>query len=505
VLGNRLYAIGGVGDINNPPQVEYATINPDGTLQPFQPAGFGLNFPRYYLGVIATATQVYVVGGEGASGNFFPQDTIEYAPLLANGTMAPFVTSSNALSEPRAFFQSAVAGRHLFLVGGYNGEQQADIDEAVVDNATGQLGAFAINPVQLPSGTNLEPVFRVGGTLYTMGAGNLATPSGNTQSEHASLNADGTLGSFAADSNSNLQTPLRTGAGAVIGNTYWVFGGQQDQDQGFAILNTIQSAPIDATGTLGAFTQSSATLPDERGSTQAAVIGNNLYLVGNYGFGLPGSAVEQATIYPDGGLGPVTQYGQSLVEDLSGPGLVVYQGSLYVFGGGQGSGSLAHVEAAPILADAGLGSFALVGSMAEGTAALGWAVVGDAIYAFGGYNGSGTLSEVQKMPGLTSDGGASFLNLAGTSLATPTQQFMTSVVGSNLYVLGGTNQSGPITTIQQASLSTGTLGNFTNTANLGSNLNESTVLTSHGNLSLVGGDDSPSENLQSAVIEAPLQ
>ncbi|MGN6106798.1 MAG: hypothetical protein ACTHU0_16945, partial [Kofleriaceae bacterium] len=120
--------------------------------------------------------------------------------------------------------------------------------------------------------------------------------------------------------------------------------------------------------------------------------------------------------------------------------------------GGTGSAALSSVERAPIRADGSLGPFAAVAgvTLTHARASHGAIVVGSALYVLGGSGSSGPLRSIERAA-LQPDGSIGpFAVVVGSELATSREQHATIALGKFVYVVGGLGSSGPLRTIERA-------------------------------------------------------
>ena len=106
------------------------------------------------------------------------------------------------------------------------------------------------------------------------------------------INTDRHAGNFARYE-AGLRVARAAPACVVTGSRLYVIGGTQGST--YSGLASIESAPIDADGTLGDFAlESGIALGTARGFEAAAVVGNFLQLFGGINQGIPLGSIEQA-------------------------------------------------------------------------------------------------------------------------------------------------------------------------------------------------------------------
>jgi hypothetical protein len=139
--GNNIYAIG--GGSNGPPlaSVEWATVNPDGSLGTWQTAT-SMTTPRCFHAATTTGGYIYALGGGNCGGVYY--SSVERAKINTDGSLGSWGVV-NSLSAPR-WHLAAVQGRgYIYAIGGL---------DSIFFTALSSVERAAINPVSL---TSLSP------------------------------------------------------------------------------------------------------------------------------------------------------------------------------------------------------------------------------------------------------------------------------------------------------------------------------------------------------------
>ena len=185
---------------------------------------------------------------------------------------------------------------------------------------------------------------------------------------------------------SSLQT-ARAGAAAVVHNSFiYVIGGVD----GRIFLRTVEFAPILADGRLGEW-RSTSILPEARGFTDAVVYDGFVYVVGG-GKGQHGqqllSTVTRAPIRKDGHLGAWEVLDEAMQVPRRCSKVCVHDGQLFSFGG-YGGALLDSVEVAAIDSSSGLMPWRLNRkTMLQPRYVNAVKKVGDFVYVLGGHHQS---------------------------------------------------------------------------------------------------------------------
>jgi N-acetylneuraminic acid mutarotase len=501
VIGSYLYVVGGW---NNSDKVERAVINPDGTLGAFATvAGVRLVNGRYYHSSSVVGNYLYVMGGWDNGGEL---SSVERAAINPDGTLGNFSTVAGvSLGTARGHHTSTVIGNHLYVVGGetaWSNSLLKSVERATI-NADGTLGNFStVAGVSLVTARGHHTSEMVGNYLYILGGYGLNGSSGSYVSsvERAAINPDGALGGLSTLASVSLATARTSVASTVIGNYLYVMGGANVG----GYLTSVERAPINADGTLGTFT-AVGTMTTPRSGLASAVIGNYLYILGGYnGVGL--TSVERAPINSDGTLGAFTAVG-TMTTPRQSHSCVVIDSYLYVLGGGNNSTSLNSVERAPINADGTLGAFTAVGTMTSVRSGLASVVIGNYLYALGGWDLDMEYGVSSVERALINSNGTigAFAAVAGVSLNPSRDGFSIAVIGNNLYAVGGMSENDYLNSVERAAIGAdGSIGAFTSAGTL------VTPRTSHtstviGNYLYVLGGYNASNGMLSGIERAQLQ
>jgi hypothetical protein len=391
-------------------------------------AGVNLTVVRSGHRSVVIGNGLYALGGTGSSG---VSASVERAPIAGDGSLAPFAPiPGGPLSTPRTGLAIATIGNSLYIIGGSNGGGPLRTVEHASVNADGAVGSPATSDVALIASRALHTSTVIRSFVYMIGK--LGTE--NTI-ERAPISPDGSIGPFATVSGVALVAHRDGHTTAVIGNSVYVVGGEAGGNQ----LSSVERATINADGSLGPFaTVSGVNLNQQRFGHISVVLGDFLYVIGGYASGGRLTSVERAAINANGTIGPfatVTGVALNTGRNLF-TGLVT--GSyLYVMGGSGDSGAIDIVERSAIAADGSLGAFAPFAFLTSPRFAHASVIVGDAIHLIGGQSGNGHTT-VGDRALISTDGSLSgFSPVSGVALATARAYHTATVVGNSLYVLGG--------------------------------------------------------------------
>jgi hypothetical protein len=242
----------------------------------------------------------------------------------------------------------------------------------------------------------------------------------------------------------------------VVGSNVYLLGGQGTENNVFGAMRSVESAVVQADGSLATFAESSTPLSTARhGHAAVVVVGNanqrSVYVIG--GSVASGqsdvTSVERSSVGPGGVLaGFANAAGVTLVTARNGHTATVVGKRVYVVGGySSNTGAyLSSVESATIASDGSLGTFSTVSGVVVGGLSLGTgrgyhtaAVIGRYLYVFGGatgpLNNTTMLSTIERAPINPDDTLGPFAQVPNFQLGRG--EHATEIVGSSLYVIGG--------------------------------------------------------------------
>ena len=281
-----------------------------------------MQYIHHAAGIVSQNGFAYVIGGyDGVD----VSSTVEYAPMLPNGNIGPWVVTSS-LNTPSYSSAAVVAQNHVYLIGGH------DVLTAVWSNsvqvayiqADGSLGEWHQTSRMILPRDNHAAV-NIGNYIYAIGG----SPWWWDQSsvEYAEIYPDGELGSWQYTTSMNQ---VRKAVAAVAyGNCiYAIGGGTGDLSNS---TNTVERACANPDGTLGSW-EYMASMNTARSYAAPVVWENKLIVLGGVASGISLDSVEVAEIDPDGDLG-VWQEAEPLQYPRHGGGSVASDQYIYILGG----------------------------------------------------------------------------------------------------------------------------------------------------------------------------
>jgi N-acetylneuraminic acid mutarotase len=433
VVDDYLYVIGGTGSNGVLKDTERAMINADGSLGPFGAAPTALVFARSGHAAAAIGNHVYVFGGVGESGSV---NTTERASLNADGSLGAFeVVASATMQASRHGHTLAIAGNHLYILGGSDDIRFLDFGERATLNTSGEIGPFGLIPdIALTSERAHCAAAVFGNYLYVLGG--VSDPTGV---ERASVNPDGSIGPFAPVPDVSMAQPHDGHTTAVIGNYLYVLGGGG---------TSIERTTISADGSLAAFETLTVPMMGTHQGAASAVIDGYLYVFGGSGSGDSSTSVEQAVINSDSSLGKFIYSTGDSVTARTFPAISTIAGSVYLFGGSDPGGFAAGAYRAQIESNGTLDAFEVEPSITLDAHEPMAASIGGYMYAFG-IDGVIQRSSIatQSSPGLSA-----FMTVPNVKLTTNRFAGVSAVLGNYVYVAAGAAGRNPLNTVERAEL-----------------------------------------------------
>ncbi|HEY0482449.1 MAG TPA: hypothetical protein VGD37_33240 [Kofleriaceae bacterium] len=221
-IKNRVYILGGSGsnDIFGR-DVNEAMISPDGSLSSLAPvSGIILINPHAGANSVVIGNKLYIVGGHAVTASV--QKIVEVATIDADGSLEPFTISGSTAENGCDGCASVVIGKYLYLISGLG--QSRTVQRAAI-NDDNSLGQFAVVREVATTVFRLQAATIVVGSYLYMIGGDGLSPVDGPHTERALINADGSLGMFMPVS-ANLSS--RSGWNSVIFNDQmYVIGGSQ--------------------------------------------------------------------------------------------------------------------------------------------------------------------------------------------------------------------------------------------------------------------------------------
>jgi hypothetical protein len=341
--------------------VRYAAINTNGTVSATWSAATDVLTARRYGNAVTYNGYMYLLGGRTASG---VTNAVEYAKINSDGTLGTWAATTS-FATGREFASADVYNGYIYISGGNDGTNaMSDVQYAPL-NADGTVGTWAAT-TPLPSARHTLTTSMYNGYMYLVG-GMTDSTTGTATTYYARVNTNGTLDAWAATSSLPAVT-FRNGI-IVSGGYIYTFGGT------FAHTNTVYYAPLLANGAIGKWQTTSSFLTGRRESAAVAYNGY-VYIVGgihpatdqactNAGVNTTYcSDIQYTSANASGVLGSFSNT-TVLPTTLTRLGGTVYNGYIYAVGGATAANfgsSTTLVRYAPLNADGSIGTWTVQGT-----------------------------------------------------------------------------------------------------------------------------------------------
>ncbi len=233
VWNGFLYVVGGI-DLSNTrfASIERAEINPDGSLGTWQVIS-SMTTPRAAAAAVVANGFLYAIGGGDYSG---PLDSIERAAINPDGSLGSW-SVIDSLTMPLHSHAAVTSGNYLYVLGGSSGFCSCvttSVERALI-NPDGSLGSW-VSMTSLENARYQFGAVAVNGSIFALGGDNGSIFVNN---EMASINLDGSLGSWQTIAQFN--TPRSGPAIVTNGNFLYGIGGADNS----GALGSVERAPVD--------------------------------------------------------------------------------------------------------------------------------------------------------------------------------------------------------------------------------------------------------------------
>lgn len=233
-VGGRLYAFGGVNncmlsDTTN--SVEWAPVNTDGSLGAWQITS-SMTTSRFQFGAVAVNGYLYAIGGAGT--NPTPLSTVERATINPDGSLGPW-QSTSALVTARSYLAVAVWGNYIYALGGSeDGISILNSVERAEVQLDGSLGPWQLVTSMTNPRTGLEAV-ALDGYLYALGG---QADIIFSSVERAAIRTDGSLGSWEVVP--AMTSPRADYAAVVANDLIYSLGGYRVEGTTRILLDSVE-------------------------------------------------------------------------------------------------------------------------------------------------------------------------------------------------------------------------------------------------------------------------
>jgi hypothetical protein len=499
-----LYIVGGWTGSAARNTTRYIKINANGTLgdgtsSSWVLSGNTFTNAREFAGVAAYNGYLYIAGGSTNDANSGGLSDVQYTKLNKDGSIGAWNSAGPNFTLARQEHRLVIYNGYAYIIGGSSTSSAAlnTVQYAQV-NANGTLGAWTATNNFTNGRYGLTAVAYAGYLFIAGGGGAGGVTYSDVQS--AKINGPGLTGSYTTSSSF---TTARLDFGLTTYNGYmYVVGGNTNTN---TRTNTVYYASINSTGGVGTWAPT-ATLVTPTEGLEVTAYNGYMYALGGYGNGgFINNSVQYAPINPNGTLGAWHYTHNSTDDGTSEVGgfatermqfvAKAYNGYVYVMGGSTSGGVVNTVEYAPLNANGTVGSWTLANSFTTGRREFSGEIYGNYMYILGGWDGSGNYyNDVQYAP-INSNGTLGTWNSAGTGFTLGREGVSSAVSDGYLYVVGGWDGVIDHDDVQYAPInSNGTLGTWNTAVSYSVARSNQESLAYAGNLYVIGGSGSSRRN-----------
>ena len=271
VINDYIYVIGGVNGFDFVRLTEYAKINADGSLGPWQQTAL-LNEERGFIDAVAKDGYIYVVGGGNGPNGKNLLRTVERAKVNADGSLSSWQTMQSGMVMPRRCSKTVIKGNFIYSLGGFAGALLDNVERAEI-LPNGELGPWTIEEATMTLPRYVNTVKSSHGNTYVIGGHDQMKGVGITDVEWAIPSERGGVKDWKATS--NMQVGRYGLAAASHGNSVFAIGGLT----GLEYLNSIEVADIQDNGELSAW-RFTTPLAEPRATFNVVVYKDWIYVIG---------------------------------------------------------------------------------------------------------------------------------------------------------------------------------------------------------------------------------
>lgn len=283
---DTIYLIGGVDGKDFLDTTEYAKIQKDRSLGPWQ-EGPRLIEKRGFIDAAIHNGSIYVVGGGNGPNGHNLLRTVERARILPDGTLGPWETEKNQMQVARRCSKIIATDKSLYAFGGFGGVLLDSVERADF-MPDGSLGEWQLEDKTMLMPRYVNGVKKWGKSAYVIGGHDQDKGIGITDVEWSPL-GDPEKRDWKATE------PLQIGryglATVSHGDYLYALGGLTGQEY----LDSVEKSKVNADGQLSKW-QMSTPLQSARGMFSVIEYKDWIYVVGGTGRDGFLSDVEYATV-----------------------------------------------------------------------------------------------------------------------------------------------------------------------------------------------------------------
>ena len=267
-----LYTMGGIGASNNNlNSVEYAPLNTDGTVGVWSTTSSFTN-GRNIFASAAMNGYMYILGGITYGSGAYYKD-IQYATINSDGTLGTWASAGGNVSNGGQGVCMATWNGYIYSLGGWDGSTDHNSVQYAAQNTNGTIGAWQ-NANSFTGARSNSQCVAYNGYLYLIGG---EDTTGKNDVQYAAINGNGSLGTWQYTTSYHLGRANH--AAIAYGGYMYVIGGVNSTTTNTPRPDA-QYAAINPNGTLGPWQHTSAF--SEYEYMDVALYNGFIYLPGQY-------------------------------------------------------------------------------------------------------------------------------------------------------------------------------------------------------------------------------
>lgn len=294
VFNGYIYVMGGINGKDFLKTTEYAKIFEDGSLGPWT-QGSSLNEERGFFDAVIHNKSIYVVGGgKGAYGKELLR-SVEKASINPDGTLGPWQKEEFAMNIPRRCSKLSLVDNTIFSFGGFGGDLLKTVEHAEILE-TGKTDEWFEEEESMTVLRYISAVKKVDDIIFVVGGHDPAAGSGIKDVEWSKVADQAGLKKWVQTS------PLKEKRYALAAETHngylYALGG----NTGAKYLRSIEKTKVVPEGALSPWEQTTL-LTEQRAMFNAVVYKDWIYVIGGTNNEKYFKSVERATFNKKGDIG----------------------------------------------------------------------------------------------------------------------------------------------------------------------------------------------------------
>lgn len=198
VHNDVIYMLGGIDGRDFLRTIEYARIQKDGSLSPWQ-SGPAMNEARGFVDAAVQGDWIYIVGGGNGPNGHNLLRSVERAKIRADGSLEPWITEATQMNIPRRCSKVVVTDKAIYSFGGFGGALLDTVEHAALA-PDGSVGAWQLESEILTMPRYVNGVKAVGDDAYLVGGHDQQRGVGVTNVEWSRIGGSGAFAKWISTS-----------------------------------------------------------------------------------------------------------------------------------------------------------------------------------------------------------------------------------------------------------------------------------------------------------------